>query len=431
MNFLFFRGFTANLAIPFFAVYMLERIVLSLSAVIALTVVSQLSSILFLRVWGPMSDRLGSKVILSVCNSLLLLVIMGWTFTTMPDTHALTIPLLATLHVFAGVAMAGINIGTGAIGMKLAPEGNAAPYLAGASLATNLGAGLAPLAGGRFADFFSVRAFSIGVEWIDPTSTVVLPALSLTGYDFLFAVSFLLGVTSLNTLTTIREEGEASRETVMEELLAGSADMTRAVSSVPGLRFAAQFPYSYLRHVPGMDVAIGVTAYQLASSTRAATIAAGQGATSSEAIARTVSSTVQDTTGPLADMGEAGLEVARHSARGVLNAAGEVEDDVETLARGAFMGVSRAVSSTASTSVQAIEGASRGIVQGAHETGTSLFRAVAATLESAQQVSRRLGLSEEEAVERATDSALESAEEIGPDAVEEVRRAISSLPPSN
>ena len=144
MNFLFIRGFTANLAIPFFAVYMLERIGLSLTAVIALTVVSQLANILFLRVWGPMTDRLGSKVILSVCTSLLLLVILGWTFTTLPDRYFLTIPLLVILHIFAGIAIAGINVATGVIGMKLAPAGNAAPYLAGASLATNLGAGLAP-----------------------------------------------------------------------------------------------------------------------------------------------------------------------------------------------------------------------------------------------------------------------------------------------
>ena len=73
------------------------------------------------------------------------------------------------LHIFAGVAIAGISVTTGTIDMELAPEGNAAPYLAGASLVTNLGAGLAPLAGGRFADFFNARAFNINVEWVDPS----------------------------------------------------------------------------------------------------------------------------------------------------------------------------------------------------------------------------------------------------------------------
>ena len=55
-------------------------------------------------------------------------------------------------------------------------------------------------------------------------------------------------------------------------LLAGSSDVTRTLSSILGLRMTAQVPHSYLRHVPGMDVAVGVTAYQLASSTSAADI---------------------------------------------------------------------------------------------------------------------------------------------------------------
>lgn len=444
MNFLFFRGFTANLAIPFFAVYMLQRIGLPLSAVIALTVVSQLTNILFLRVWGPMADRLGSKAVLSVCTSLLLLVILGWTFTTLPDRYFLTIPLLVVLHIFAGISIAGINVATGVIGMKLAPTGNAAPYLAGASLATNLGSGLAPLVGGRFADFFSVRAFSISVEWIDPTRTVDLPALSLTGYDFLFAIAFILGLAAMNTLTTIREEGETSREAVMEELMAGSADMTRAVSSVPGLRLAAQFPYSYLRHVPGVDVAVGVTAYQLASSTRAATAAARRGGASAETIARTVSDTVRNTTGPVSDIGDAGSEVALHAARGALNAADEAEHGVEALARGALLGAARALGRTATSPVHALAGAAQGVIRGTHEVKGDLRRAVAGALNGAREASRYLGLSEREAVEsvaegileeakeigpeaieNAADSLLEASQKIGPEAVAEVRRAIS------
>ncbi len=426
MNFLFFRGFTANLAIPFFAVYMLERIGLPLTAVIALTVVSQLSNMMFLRVWGPMADRLGSKVILSLCTSLLLLVIIGWTFTTLPDRHAMTIPLLVVLHVFAGIAVAGINVSTGVIGMKLAPVGNAAPYLAGASLATNLGAGFAPLIGGRFADFFSVRAFSISVEWIDPTRTVDLPAFSLTGYDFLFVVSFTLGLVALNTLATIREEGEASRETVMEELLAGSADMTRAVSSVPGIRFAAQFPYSYLRHVPGVDVAVGVTAYQLASSTKAATAAAGRAEASAGAIARTVSDTVRDVTGPVSNLGDSGAEIALHAARGVLNAAGEAEEDLEILARSALVGTIQALGRTAQSPARTLSGAAQGIVRGAHEVGADLRRAIAGTLQGARDVSSRLGMSERESVQAVAESVLAEAQDIGPDTVTEVRDAISS-----
>jgi len=50
LKFLFLWGLALNLAIPFFAVYMLQRLGLSLSAVLALSVLSQASNILFLRV---------------------------------------------------------------------------------------------------------------------------------------------------------------------------------------------------------------------------------------------------------------------------------------------------------------------------------------------------------------------------------------------
>jgi MFS family permease len=148
VNFLFFWGFASNLAIPFFNIYMLQRLEFSLLTVIALNTLSQITNVLFLRVWGPITDQFGSKVILSICVSLSLLVILGWTFTTQPDQYFLTIPLVVILQIFAGIAAAGVNLTIGTIGLKLAPQGEATSYMAVASLATNLGVGLGPLAGG-------------------------------------------------------------------------------------------------------------------------------------------------------------------------------------------------------------------------------------------------------------------------------------------
>ena len=78
MRFLFVWSLTSNLAIAFFAVYMLSELGLSLPAVTGLTVLGQATNILFMRVWGPMADRVGSKTVLSLSASLYLLVILGW-----------------------------------------------------------------------------------------------------------------------------------------------------------------------------------------------------------------------------------------------------------------------------------------------------------------------------------------------------------------
>ena len=217
--------------------------------------------------------------------------------------------------------------------MKLSPQGQATPYLAGASMAANLGAGIGPLVGGLFADFFSVRQITVEFTWTDPSGSLEIPAVHLTGYDFLFATAFVIGLITLNTLTTIREEGDAGREVVMEELMAESRDFTQAMSSVPGLRFVTQFPLSYLRQVPGMDVALGVTAYQIAATTRAAvtgTTFMGRTAKSGASVGiRTTAHMVEEVTGVLTEIvehttgiGETGVDVARHAARGVAHAAG-------------------------------------------------------------------------------------------------------------
>ncbi len=263
MSFLLYWNFASNLAIPFFTVYMLQRLGLPLTTVIALSVLSQLFNILFLRVWGPLADRFGSKVVLSLCASLYLLVILGWAFAYTSQQYFSVIFLLVALHVFAGVATAGISLTVETLNMKLAPHGKATSYLAGASLATNLGTGVGALAGGLTADFFGKRSLMLDLTWIDPGKTISLGVVHLTGLDFLFALAFVVGFMTLMSLTTFHEEGEASREVVLGELMTQTRSISRWVSSVPGLNFLYMFPFSYLRKIPGVDVAIAVTAYQL------------------------------------------------------------------------------------------------------------------------------------------------------------------------
>jgi MFS family permease len=436
MKFLFSWGFALNLAVPFFAIYMLERLKMPLSEVVALTVLSQLANILFLRVWGPLIDRLGNKAVLSVNASLYILVILGWTFTTMPDRHDLTIPLLVLLHFLAGAAGAGISVAGGTIGMKLSPQGQATPYLAGASMAANLGAGIGPLVGGLFADFFSVRQITVEFTWTDPSGSLEIPAVHLTGYDFLFATAFVIGLITLNTLTTIREEGDAGREVVMEELMAESRDFTQAMSSVPGLRFVTQFPLSYLRQVPGMDVALGVTAYQIAATTRAAvtgTTFMGRTAKSGASVGiRTTAHMVEEVTGVLTEIvehttgiGETGVDVARHAARGVAHAAGAGGETAVAAVHESTKAVMDVLGRTSMFAGDAIRGVAFGAIQGSGDSGADLAAAAVDVVEVAREEASRLGLSEEEAVRQATRGTLEAAAEMGPEAVAQVTEALA------
>ena len=122
IKFLVMWNFALNMAVPFFAVYMLTRLGFSLPIVIGFTIVSQVTNVLFIRVWGAMADRTGSKTVLSLAASLYLLVIFGWMFTTNPDQYILTIPLLAVLHVFAGIAAAGVQLTIQTLALKIGPR---------------------------------------------------------------------------------------------------------------------------------------------------------------------------------------------------------------------------------------------------------------------------------------------------------------------
>lgn len=425
VNFLFWWGFAANLAIPFFTIYMLVRLEFSLPSVIALNILAQITNVLFLRVWGPFADRFGSKVILSTCVPLYLIVILGWVFTTHPDKYVLTVPLVIVLQIFAGIAAAGVNLTVGTIGLKLAPQGQATSYMAVASLATNLGAGLGPLAGGLFADFFSTRSFRATFEWLEPSRIYEFSAIDLAGYDFLFGIAFGIGLLILNTLTTIREEGEVGTEVVLEELMAPTRDMTRSMGSVPGLRFIGEFPYSYLRRIPGIEAALGVTAYQVASSVRTATSAASRTGDTAADITGRVRDAVSSIAEQADDIGQIGMDLATQAARGALNAVDDVAMDAGELARGTVRGVLGALGRTSIEIRGAIFGATLGAVQGAGEAGADVAQVAVQAVEGAREAAHELGISEQEAAAQAISGAIEAATSISPEAASQVRAALS------
>jgi MFS family permease len=426
IRFLLFWGFASNLAIPFFAIHMLQRLELPISWVIALSILSQMLNILFLRVWGRFADRFGSKSVLSVGVSLYLLVILGWIFTTMPERYFLTVPLLVLLHIFAGIANAAVTLTVGTIGLKLAPQGEATSYLAVASLATNFGSGLGPLLGGFLADFFSLRQLNLTFTWIDPTSLIQLPALSIIGRDFLFGIAFLIGLGSLGILAAIKEEGEVGREILLQSLMSPMREFSRPMSSVPGFNFLSNFPLGLLKrvHFPGLDVALGVTVYQIAEIAKAAASAAINSRKMTKKLANGLESGLSEALGDKENVRLHGIEVTRHAARGAVHAVNDNPIDFERVTAQVMEGVVRVTSQAGVKSEDAILGASQGIIQGAAEVKADITLATAQTIKTAMNIAKRVGLSEEKAAEAAVEGALQTAEALGSEVVAEVVEGI-------
>ena len=424
VRFLFTWSLTSNLAIPFFAVYMLSELGLSLPAVIGFTVLSQGASILFVRVWGPMADRVGSKAVLSLSASLYLLVILGWVFTAYPERHILTLPLLGVLHVFAGVAAAGVGLTMSTLALKVAPEGKATPFLGAAGIATSVGAGIGPIAGGLMADYFSERSLGLDFTWTSPNGVLDLPAVSLTGFDFLFVIAFVAGLLSLNLLVALREEGEAPRDMALGELAARAGPAARAVSSVPGLGAVSAFSYGYLKRVPGADVAMGVTAYQIAASTQAAVSSAGRGRALVREVARGVGGVLKEAVEEMEDVAGHGVELARHATRGAVHVGDDLADQVGGVARGAVLGTLRALAGQPVAPLDVLRGAGYGAVQGAVEAGADAAEAVSHALTAAQETAGEFGVTAEQAASALSAGALDAAGAAGDRVLRAVRRVL-------
>jgi MFS family permease len=241
-------NFAVNLAAPFFTVYMLKGLQIDMSFIIALLVLSQLTSLAFLRIWGRLSDRFSNKSVLGVSGPLFMLCILAWTFTTLPEKHILTIPLLIAIHIFMGISTAGVTLASGNIGLKLAPKGQATAYLAANSLVNSLMAGTAPILGGMLADFFAECKLDWTLRLESLWIKLSISTLSLRQWDFLFLLAFLIGLYSIHRLAMVKEEGEVEEKIVVHELISEVKRPIRNFSTAGGLRHMVHFPFSIVRH---------------------------------------------------------------------------------------------------------------------------------------------------------------------------------------
>jgi MFS family permease len=242
-------NFAVNLAAPFFMVYMLRRLGLSMSFIIGLSILSQILNFAFLKIWGKFTDSFSNKSVLAICAPLFIISILAWTFTTMPEKYFLTIPLLIIIHIVMGLSSAGVSLASGNISMKLAPEGQGTVYLATNTIVNSIAAGIAPILGGKFADFFAGRELEWVLNYKSPAGKFILPTLNLQQWDFFFAIAFVIGLYSIHRLSLIKEEGEVEEKIVINELFAEVTGQVRTLSSVEGLRQMVSFPFSVVRNI--------------------------------------------------------------------------------------------------------------------------------------------------------------------------------------
>lgn len=239
--------FAANLATPFFAVYFLRQLGLEMTLVMMLSVVTQLANLLAVRNWGYLSDRFANKSVLAVAAPTYILCIAAMVGASQFHNRELLVAYLIGLHLLMGFAVAGVTLATANITLRLSPKGSATSYVATGALASSLAAGLAPLLGGAFADFFARRRFEILTRWTSPEETVTLQPLELSGWDFYFLIAAVFGVYAIHRLALVREEGEIAPRHMLQEVLDQTRRSVRNISTVAGFRTATELPGNLLR----------------------------------------------------------------------------------------------------------------------------------------------------------------------------------------
>ena len=239
-------NFASNLSAPFFAVYFMQQLGLSLGTVVGLWAISQVANMLTLRMWGRLSDRLSPRALLAVGVPVYLGAVLALPFAAVPALHPLTVPVLAVIHLVMGAATAAIGLASANIGLTMAPARHATVYLASIGLIGSLAAGAAPMVGGGLASLLAHQELSVVIHWGAVTGGREMVALRFRHWEFLFALTFVIGLGAIYVLSLVREGSEISEREVIEHMVIEAQRTMRSLSSVSGLRVATLFPFGGL-----------------------------------------------------------------------------------------------------------------------------------------------------------------------------------------
>jgi MFS family permease len=240
-------NFAANLAAPFFTVYMLKSLGYPMTTILALTIGSQLSNLAALGLWGVLIDRFSNKAVLEIAAPLFLGCTLAWAMTGVPWVEPMTLYLLVIIHVLMGIATAGVGLASGNIAMKLSPAGQATAYLAANSVISAIFAAAAPILGGLFADFFAVHKLTLNFTWTGGRENVTVQVLNFQSWTFFFGIAFLLGLYSLHRLSFVEEPSGTTDRLVLRELLLEARRSVHSLSSAAGLLRVVRLPQWFTR----------------------------------------------------------------------------------------------------------------------------------------------------------------------------------------
>jgi MFS family permease len=230
--------FAINLSGPFYAVFMLKTLGLSMPIVIGLSVLSQITSIVSFRIWGKTADSLGNKSVLIVSSYIYLVSVLLWPPMALSESYFLLIPLLVAVHVLTGFSSAGVNLCSGNIALIAAPHGHATAFLAVNTMVRGIASAAAPIIGGIVADQLTGKHLSDLLHSYLRETGPVLTFLGsgLLGIHVLFFLTVVLGLSAIHYLRAVHEGGEVEWKVVVASLAADAKEVFGNITKAVRLR---------------------------------------------------------------------------------------------------------------------------------------------------------------------------------------------------
>jgi len=216
-------GLCLNLGWPFYSVYVLKELPLTLGDLAVFTTLSTFGGLVSLRTWGQLSDRFGNKPIMLVSALVwLLTAAVSWLFASPRHYGHLYVNYFVTGFMLAGFQ----QLGQFNLMIKMVPPENKAHYISVYFSFTNMLIALGPLLGGVILNAL-------------PAEAGRLFGVTLTRYHVLFVGSLGLCLLTLHLLQTVREPAARS----VRELALVMRNM-REFNPVLGLATLAEFMFT-------------------------------------------------------------------------------------------------------------------------------------------------------------------------------------------
>ena len=176
---------STNLAAPFFAVYMLQKMQMPFWGVTLLATLSSIAGLAMNRFWTRLKEKFGIRPVVLLATLGDAFMPLSWLLIG-PESYWLLLPI----HLF-GFFSAPLAMGPNNLVLKLAPEQNSSPYLAVFNAMTGPVTAVGAILGGYLAG-------SLAGQWqVGPVS--------LTGLQLLFVISGVGRLLSLGLLYTVAE----------------------------------------------------------------------------------------------------------------------------------------------------------------------------------------------------------------------------------